>query len=989
MFRIRIRAPLATPSMNLPDLDTFWNLLADSRLVEPDDLRRLRSECRAAEAIEAAKWLVGRGAVSTWQARRLARGDRGPFFIGAFRLLDRIDAEGAGLLFRVRDERDGRRLQLRLLDRPSCRRQDVWTGIVRRTTVAHAARSPLLSRTMTIEKVESHRFILCEDLSLSTLATELERSGAMTAEEAGRIALDAARAVAELHRLGDVHGAISLDALRREPVSAGADPRTGSVRLAQFPLAGDPHLQPPRLPSENAEEMQKLGTRVCFAAPELATAGTPCDPRSDIYAIGCLVHSLVTGTPSGWRGDPRSTLAAAVAQGLPPLAIRRGPGDLVAVVATMTARDPRSRFSSAVEAADALAACLGMPPASTTPPPHAASVPAAVSAVQAAAPASAGITIAPPFAAVTGAMPAIDTVLPPRPRSPSVAARSRRSRGRVRRGMNPTTLWTTVGLLAVAAAGIVGIVLVLGRGGRPKPAASTADVATAPAARPEAMPAEPSLVERPEAAVVATLPGQKQAAASAVEVVDDDLLPWASPTSGPPPTLAYLPAGSQLVLLMRPAEIEADEEGSLFVRSLGPQVAAAVDALARLCGCGLDGIEMLQAGWQSGGPEEVLGGYTVWLREPVDESAAVAALGEAKTTAAGGETLRVGKDTSLWMPTAEGGRVVVCGDEKLVRSIIAAEASAGPSGEGERLRAALSRDMELLVGMLDRTRHVTLLGAPHTLRTEARHVLVGPLSRIVDPLGDFLDESVRAAALSLHFGESLYVELDAVETVDKRAAPLAKQILQKLAALADTVEDWSAGLVGVQYGRKLVNRLPAMVRVLAANAHGGAEGRGAVVNAYLPRHAGHNLALATELALAQADAAGPAAAAPRGQAAAAGVRQKLQKKMSLTFQRDTLERSIQLLGEEIGLSIEILGNDLKLEGITKNQSFGLDEKEKLAEEILRSILLKANPDGKLVYVIRGAGDGDSLVVTTRAAAAERREALPSTLQTAAGNENKQ
>ena len=67
---------------------------------------------------------------------------------------------------------------------------------------------------------------------------------------------------------------------------------------------------------------------------------------------------------------------------------------------------------------------------------------------------------------------------------------------------------------------------------------------------------------------------------------------------------------------------------------------------------------------------------------------------------------------------------------------------------------------------------------------------------------------------------------------------------------------------------------------------------------------------------------------------------------------------------------------MQLEGITKNQSFGLDERDKPAEAILRVILMKANPDGKLIYVFRGAGEGDSLEITTKAAAAKRGDAVP-------------
>ncbi len=56
----------------------------------------------------------------------------------------------------------------------------------------------------------------------------------------------------------------------------------------------------------------------------------------------------------------------------------------------------------------------------------------------------------------------------------------------------------------------------------------------------------------------------------------------------------------------------------------------------------------------------------------------------------------------------------------------------------------------------------------------------------------------------------------------------------------------------------------------------------------------------------------------------------LKQKITLSFARDTLEKTMEMLGREIDTEIVILGSDLQLEGITKNQSFGLDEKDKPA-----------------------------------------------------------
>ncbi len=83
-----------------------------------------------------------------------------------------------------------------------------------------------------------------------------------------------------------------------------------------------------------------------------------------------------------------------------------------------------------------------------------------------------------------------------------------------------------------------------------------------------------------------------------------------------------------------------------------------------------------------------------------------------------------------------------------------------------------------------------------------------------------------------------------------------------------------------------------------------------------------------------------------------------------------------MLSKEIDVDVVILGPDLQLEGITKNQSFGLDERQQPAGDILQKVLKLANPQGKLVYVVRPQGDREAIFVTTRAAAAKRGEKIP-------------
>jgi hypothetical protein len=328
--------------------------------------------------------------------------------------------------------------------------------------------------------------------------------------------------------------------------------------------------------------------------------------------------------------------------------------------------------------------------------------------------------------------------------------------------------------------------------------------------------------------------------------------------------------------------------------------------------------------------------------------------------------------------------------EPFIASIVRQSHAAHDREEGS-LMADLPLELETLVGMLDEERHVTLFGSPHYLLNRGRVLLVGPLAKLIDPLRNLLGESIRGAALSAHFSGNTYVELDAMAARDPPARVFAPKLAEEVESLAGAVEMYCAMLDPSPYGRVLVMRLPAMLRTLVANMRVGVEGNGVVINAYLPRHAGHNLALAAELALVQTPGAvaggsgGPAQPITETPTDALG---KLQKKITIVFAKDTLEMAIQMVSEEVGVPMEIVGTDLQLDGITQNQSFALDARDQTADAVLRVILGKANPDGKLVYIVRKADGVEKILITTRAAVEKRGDPLPPAFQGTAPTETK-
>ena len=305
----------------------------------------------------------------------------------------------------------------------------------------------------------------------------------------------------------------------------------------------------------------------------------------------------------------------------------------------------------------------------------------------------------------------------------------------------------------------------------------------------------------------------------------------------------------------------------------------------------------------------------------------------------------------------------------------------------------LTREMEQLAARSEASRHVTLLVAPSFLFAEGSSLLTGDLAALKQPLLLQVSDDLRAMLLSVHWlDDSLYWEARAASAAETTAARMAGSLSQQLSGWPGDLQLALLDLNPAPHGRRVVANLPAMVRMAADYARWGVEDRQAVINGYLPPLAGHNLLLAADLMLAQqsADGGSPTTASqPSRQPQAA--KDRLQQRVSVSFARDTLEMALRYLSDEIDVPIVILGSDLQLEGITKNQSFGLDAASRPGEAVLLEILTRANPDKtatgprdlkqKLVFVIKPNESGnETIYVTTRASAKKRGDRLPSVFQ---------
>ncbi|GGZ28024.1 serine/threonine-protein kinase [Streptomyces poonensis] len=134
--------------------------------------------------------------------------------------------------------------------------------------------------------------------------------------------------------------------------------RDGVVKILDFGLVKVLAEADPRLTMTG----EAIGNIVC-ASPELLAGRDRLDGRSDLYAVGCLLHHMLTGE-APFATDQPALLASRHLSSPPPLISDHGvdvPADLQELVTSLLAKRPDDRPSSAAEVYAALAPHLPAP----------------------------------------------------------------------------------------------------------------------------------------------------------------------------------------------------------------------------------------------------------------------------------------------------------------------------------------------------------------------------------------------------------------------------------------------------------------------------------------------------------------------------------------------------------------------------------------------------------------------------------------------------
>jgi hypothetical protein len=1025
----------------------FWQLVGRSQLLPVEHCRQLHEQFQATNGSTdhsspqaLADWLVAQNIFSRYQAAVLLAGRPGPFVYGDYTIYDRIESGRLAGGFRAVHGATGHPVLLRFLTGPIVQEPALWQMAASEAQVACTLVHPHLQRTFELVDLGAFKFLVEEDLHGETLAERLAATR-MHPQEACRLARQIAQALAALHPTGRSHGDV-------RPLNVwlelAAPPYPEQVKVLRDPLTP---LAPPNFAAPDPQGW--LLAQSDYLAPEFQMPGRTADVLTDLYALGCTLYHMLAGHPPFPGGSAMQKMARHAGEAIRPLETYGVPTPLAQLVMYLMAKNPSLRYQDAQTVADQLTAFIEPSLAHLPPAPAPATLPAyeaalrqsqarlAAAAVQttfgltnqapvvaqAPAPATAqGVAAAAlptgsiPVGKAVGAEPAPSFALKNEPSteksvlSPVVGDPALLAAKEAREKRKLITILVSVGVGLIAL--IVGINM-MGRDSNAKPHANKPGEEESPPDLPEidehigvqtavdekspgpgkkaiTLPQgfKPSVNDPPEKTSTrpSTTPPAESGAAYEV-VADDGKLPWASPTAGKPIDLKYVPPLAGVFIVTRPASLLGTSEGPKALKALGPRFAAAQAAFEQSSKLKLADCERLIVSLHDNGNQFPKVSVVAHLKTPLEDGFAASLGGQAEKEE-GQEFITAGT-WAYYVPAEEKGRVLLMAAPDDVREAIKSPVP------------LLKREMEQVRRNTDAERHVTVLFDPtFVFSGEGDPLFAGEFARVKEPLRTLLGEGLQVGAFSLHFGDAFYSELRVQTKVDKRPQDLAEDFRKRLEQLPNALEDYFAGpLDPPQYWKKLANRLPGMIRQLHDETRVAAEGNQAVINAVLPGPAGHNLLLATELTISTAPGAGSTTTVAAAGSGPKTIEDAVKMNMkSFSFDNLPLEFTMRDLaiavqddikGAPFEFAIRIIGEDLQLEGITRNQPIrDFKQENKTVGEVLTAVVMKANPvttvksptetDQKLIWVI-GADPDDKktkVIITTRAGAAKRGYKLP-------------
>ena len=276
--------------------------------------------------------------------------------IGAYRILQRIGDGGMGSVWMAEHTMLGRRAAIKVLHGELSRQPEIVTRFFNEARAATAISDPGIVQIFDFGfHVDGSAYIVMELLDGEPLDARLDRCGVLMVSEALRIIRQVATSLGAAHSRGIIHRDLKPENifLVRDPEVVGGE----RAKILDFGIAKLTNDQTSRT---NTSMM--LGTPL-YMSPEQCRGAGQVDQRSDIYALGCVLFTLIAGSPPFMAEGAGELIAMHLREPAPALSTRAPQiaSHIEQIVLRCMAKDPNQRFSSAGELAVAIGVAMIAP----------------------------------------------------------------------------------------------------------------------------------------------------------------------------------------------------------------------------------------------------------------------------------------------------------------------------------------------------------------------------------------------------------------------------------------------------------------------------------------------------------------------------------------------------------------------------------------------------------------------------------------------------
>ncbi len=265
-----------------------------------------------------------------------------------YKILERIGAGGMGVVYRAHDERLGRDVALKLLPAETLGSETARRQLENEARTASALNHPNICTIHDVGEAGGQFFVAMEYVEGKPLA-RLIPAGGLPEEMVVRYAMLIADALGHAEQRGIVHRDLKSANVVITP--------EGRAKVLDFGLAKQARkeaLEEVTRSKVSIEASKGIAGTLVYMAPE-TLRGEAADARSDIWALGVMLHEMATGELP-FRGATGFELSSAILREPVPALPARVPPALRAVIQRCLAKDPAQRYQRAGEVRAALEA---------------------------------------------------------------------------------------------------------------------------------------------------------------------------------------------------------------------------------------------------------------------------------------------------------------------------------------------------------------------------------------------------------------------------------------------------------------------------------------------------------------------------------------------------------------------------------------------------------------------------------------------------------